>query len=275
MSSPTRQQIREYARVADQVVADSRNERTIAVQNGKGSAESPTVRTLHGPPEIWELVHPAPPQRFSPGSAFVARITASKTNFILLSLSVILISGICTFGILRLLNVQKLSGIATQIEESRSTNQVEPSTPTATSSANGAHDAGGGSPVQTNPTPDNPATASESLTVRSTETSANDDSTIRDSLMRQTAVRSRRKPGRVVSGQQSLENQSRSAVVETTSKAGTQSQTQPIASPSESDKKTVAQPAPVSPKSGTTLSPKLIAPSATSPGPKAKVIQWP
>lgn len=39
------------------------------------------VRTLHDPPEIWDLVHEAP-QNFTPGSAFVARVGSLRKSFV-------------------------------------------------------------------------------------------------------------------------------------------------------------------------------------------------
>lgn len=39
----------------------------------RATAPAPVVKTLHDPPEIWDLVHEVP-QGFDPGSAFVARV---------------------------------------------------------------------------------------------------------------------------------------------------------------------------------------------------------
>jgi hypothetical protein len=41
-------------------------------------APAPVIKTLKDPPEIWDLVHEAPSERFNPRSAFVSRIKSMK-----------------------------------------------------------------------------------------------------------------------------------------------------------------------------------------------------
>ncbi|HSE25033.1 MAG TPA: ankyrin repeat domain-containing protein, partial [Pyrinomonadaceae bacterium] len=66
----------------------------------------PEVRTLKDPPEIWELVHSAPPQ-FSPGTAFITRATSSWTNRILFLLFLCAVAMGSAYAIMKFRNGPK------------------------------------------------------------------------------------------------------------------------------------------------------------------------
>ena len=60
----------------------------------------PEVRTLKEPPEIWELVHSAPPE-FHPGTAFISRATSSWTNRLLFGVFLCAIAAGSAYAILK------------------------------------------------------------------------------------------------------------------------------------------------------------------------------
>lgn len=94
-------------------------------ENEHASAKPLVVRTLKNPPEIWDLVHETPAY-FNPGGNFVARLSPSKTKLILLTLGVILISGLCAFAVMTLRDGRKRGGAAAQVQEERGTSQTVP-----------------------------------------------------------------------------------------------------------------------------------------------------
>jgi hypothetical protein len=85
-------------------------------ENDPASAKPRVVRTLKAPPEIWDLVHEAP-KHFNPSGAFFARLTSTKTNLVLLTLTVILISGLVAFAVMTLSDSQNSGGEAAQVQE--------------------------------------------------------------------------------------------------------------------------------------------------------------
>jgi cytoskeletal protein RodZ len=60
----------------------------------RAAASSTVVRTLKDPPEIWDLVHPAP-KGFDARSAFVARLTSMRAAFAFRALSVVVLASVC------------------------------------------------------------------------------------------------------------------------------------------------------------------------------------
>ena len=63
------------------------------------TGESPKVRTLHEPPDIWELVHETRVE-FKPGSAFVSRFKA--LNPLAIAVILLIIGGGAVFGFMKL-----------------------------------------------------------------------------------------------------------------------------------------------------------------------------
>ncbi len=78
-----------------------REERMLDDEDEETIVARPALRTLSDPPEIWNLVQENRVE-FKPGWAFVNRITSSGANLTLLVLVVILVSGLGTFGFLKL-----------------------------------------------------------------------------------------------------------------------------------------------------------------------------
>ncbi len=251
---------------ADQLILDGPEEQEVE----QNTAEPPVVKTLKDPPEIWELVQVHEmPGRFDPGLALVSHLSSRKAKLILLTLTVVLISAVCTFAVLRLRGFQVLSGATAQGQEERGTNQSVPASQaskTPTSAGSVASDT-------TNSPPENPVSASEAPSIQPTGVSVNDSSKRTAPFASPTTSFSGRKA--VGSNRQNPESQSRLAAAETAASAVARPQTPPIASVTESDKKTSSDSALAKPKSNSTLSPQLIAPPTTSSTPKAKVIQWP
>jgi len=97
------------------------------------------VRTLKDPPEIWDLVREAPSD-FKPGGAFVARLTSSKTKVLLLTLSVMFVSGLGFFGVKTLRDGRNHNGAATQVQKAHDASQTvsaSQQSDTATAPVNG------------------------------------------------------------------------------------------------------------------------------------------
>jgi hypothetical protein len=218
----------------------------------------PVVRTLKEPPEIWDLVHETPPE-FHPGTAFIARLTSSTTNLLLVGACVFLLSSVSFYGFLKM----------------RAHRLFNPSSVPAVT----ASDSNGQPPV-THPaaTGDTAKVATE--LAETTSTSAGDEGQNtqqqQDPLMNLPARKTSSHAGRALLTARDYEPRDRSensipsplpqsAALESPRKPDAKSENKEAASPSFS-----SQPRKI------TLSPQLIAPSST-PGskPKAKVIQWP
>ncbi len=232
-------------------------------ENEHASAEPLVVRTLKAPPEIWDLVHETPGD-FNPGGTFVARLTSSKTNLILLTLAVMFISGVCTFAVMKLRDDRKRGGAAAQVQEERGPSQTAPASQvsapasapvngpvnapvnapvntqlnTQLSTSPSAGDGVGNTPTQpTNPQPtdpqstiqpDNPASASKALTnsIQPTGVSVNNFSKRTASLAGTAAALSGNKRVTVASGWQNADK-SRPARGESETAAGSDTSAKP------------------------------------------------
>src|SRR4030095_14260667 len=75
------------------------------------AARPPEIRTLKDPPEIWDLVHTAPPQ-FNPGSAFMRRLTSGGPSRILFGLFLCLVVGGSVYAFLKYRGKFKLGYLA-------------------------------------------------------------------------------------------------------------------------------------------------------------------
>ena len=85
------------------------------------------VRTLKDPPEIWDLV-PQAPRAFNPGGAFVAHLSSNKTKLVMLTLAVVLLSGLCLFAVTTLREARNRAGAAAQMQDQPGTSQAVPAT---------------------------------------------------------------------------------------------------------------------------------------------------
>ncbi|MEP6636858.1 MAG: hypothetical protein ABJB97_09050 [Acidobacteriota bacterium] len=111
----------------DQLVSQHLAENPGAVQKNEHASGKPrVVRTLKDPPEIWDLVHEIPGQ-FNPAENFVARLTSTRTNLILLLvLGVMFISSLSAFAVITLRDGRKRGVAAAQVHEERGTGQTVP-----------------------------------------------------------------------------------------------------------------------------------------------------
>jgi hypothetical protein len=100
-----------------------------ALQHQPEIAESeiklPEVRTLKDPPEIWELVHSAPPQ-FSPGTAFISRATSSWTNRILFMLFLCAVAMGSAYAIMKFRNGPKARPLAESVKTVPAPTETQP-----------------------------------------------------------------------------------------------------------------------------------------------------
>jgi hypothetical protein len=75
------------------------NETSVGTVESASTKSNASVRTLHEPPEIWDLVHETRTD-FNPRSAFVGRL--ASRNGLLLALAVLIVGGGAVFGFLKL-----------------------------------------------------------------------------------------------------------------------------------------------------------------------------
>ena len=85
------------------------------------------VRTLKDPPEIWDLV-PQVSRAFNPGGAFVAHLSSNKTKLVMLTLAVVVLSGVCLFAVTTLREARNRAGAAAQMQDEPGTSQAVPAT---------------------------------------------------------------------------------------------------------------------------------------------------
>ncbi|HZJ42620.1 MAG TPA: ankyrin repeat domain-containing protein [Pyrinomonadaceae bacterium] len=211
------------------------------------------VRTLKDPPEIWELVHSAPPQ-FNPGTAFISRATSSWTNRILLCLFLCLLAGAGTFGILRFRNAPRaLTTRPVEIAQPAPASGITQSTSDSTQS------------LAPGPTELSPATTPGVQTGAAPATVSAEDSV-------STAVSHASTNGRSPGRRTKVPNADYAPDAKESVKAA--NEVQPVApKPERTVDSADAQNRKKSTPNG--LSPQLIGPASPGATPKPKVIQWP
>jgi ankyrin repeat protein len=247
-------------------------------------AKDPKVRTLHEPPEIWDLVHETK-TGFSPGSALVGRLTSLR--FLALAAMLLIIAGGAVFwfmrprdssvsattkppvqadsGNIKAVSIPKPTELATTAP---STDQPATGTPVETKTADRTIDepkpdiaasaALSGSKVLAEPTRPNP-------TIPGTRNSKVETRNAIGATVADTRNRDRARGGF------GFENNS-ATVARPDNKDSGQTSTTPS---SKSDKEKNANPTAAKKEADKILSPPVIAPPKAAPTPKAKVIQWP
>jgi hypothetical protein len=290
--------------VPDQLISQPVEEnRGLAQKNQHATAKPLVVRTLKDPPEIWELVHEAP-EHFKPGSAFVTRLTSSKTNLVLLMLAVILISGLSTFAVMRLRDRQRADTTA-EVQQARVTSQTVPASQTRdpasalnepvsapVNAATSPLDAHLNSQLNTTPsaaagvdnTPPQPtnlqSTASQppdTKSIAQPDNPASAGNALTNNIQ-PTGVNvsniSKRTASRASRGQNADKRPARGESETAASRdAGASPQPPPTADLKNLNEKNPGDSA--SPKKKSDTSPQSIAPAATNSTSKPKVIQWP
>lgn len=198
---------------------------------------SSVVKTLKDPPEIWDLVQEVP-RGFDARSAFFSRLKSMKTNFVLRTAAVLVVSAACVVGVL-VLRGSKASSLQPGPVSHQSTADNQLSAPES----------------MANSDKEPPVNASESEVGKYSHHSGSNDVSEKpsrrlNSLTRQT--RSRPTPDE--EPVQSIQTSEAPAVPSA------------VASPRFEPRN--------SNKANSSLSPQLISPARGAP-PKAKVIQWP
>ena len=227
---------------------------------------NPAVRTLHEPPDIWDLVHETPAE-FNPRAAFFARVTS--INPIVLTVLLLIVAGGAVFAFIKLRGSSGNASAVISVQPEDSNKKTAP-TPPATVPANtaassdqpgpnmpGSSDAAG-SPVEANNT---------SVANNAVPNPGEGNNVATPAASVKPFVRKPRQAG-----------PARSITAASATLAGvdnrdkSQQSTTPTPK-SDNDK----DPAAIAAKKESNKGPNpgLIAPAKTAPTPKAKVIQWP
>ena len=215
---------------------------------------NPEVRTLHNPPEIWDLVHETPTE-FHPRSAFVAHLT-SVNPLVLAAITLIIVGG-AVFGYMKL-GSRSGSAPAPPSVQAENSNAKTPSSSQVTVPNTTA------SPAQL---PTN--------TPMSTDIAG---SRVEPNIMvaTQTAL-----SGKRVAAKPPRQNPASSGTTGSAAVAGTinkdkAQQSMTLGTKSDSEKRgDPTVPTVAKKESDKATSPQLIAPAKGSPSPRGKVIQWP
>lgn len=238
------------------------------------TGESPKVRTLHEPPDIWELVHETRVE-FKPGSAFVGRLKALHP--LAIGLILLIIGGGAVFGFMKLRALPENETAAPPV-------QTESSKPKIVL---GPQSTESNKPVTVSDKPANSAPASVEPETRKFEqpkTAVVVPAAPPDS---EAPARPRRDPPNVITAKGATvattrpRDKARSATVTkagSTTKIHSDNKNEGQGSNALAPKSDKEKGAPFTAAKKPTdkaLSPQLIAPAKTSPTPKAKVIDWP
>jgi hypothetical protein len=200
------------------------------------------VRTLHDPPEIWDLVHEVP-RGFNPRSAFLTRLKATGLAFRVAAVAILIAAGVVGVMVLRGVQARNGGNLATHAKASSTTTINADRSSQQSSSSSEAQ-----APVA-------PAVAEPSFVAPEVNNAIENET---PSVNRKSGSRSPRRASHRVE-QDSTSPVAASAVV------------QPVAVPSVKTNSPEAQP---KPKTSSPLSTQMISPAKTA-APKGKVIQWP
>ncbi|HSK63022.1 MAG TPA: hypothetical protein VK893_04255, partial [Pyrinomonadaceae bacterium] len=230
----------------------------------RAAASSTVVRTLKDPPEIWDLVHPAP-KGFDARSAFVARLSSMRAAFAFRALTVVVLASVCAaVGIWLLRGVQARSEArsegrtAPQIKAAAVADGPNTTAPNAPVTDTAAANAAAPSAV-----PANESVGSIDASSSATLPSVNVDELPISAVPNDKPVYARRRSSR--SNAHRSEQRPSMAINDV-------SQPSPVEKPTVSPQ-TGKEPV-TTRKNSESLSPQMIAP-VRSATPKPKVIQWP
>lgn len=242
----------------------------------KGSSQE--VRTLHDPPDIWNLV-PETRAAFNPRSAFLGHINSLK-HLVLFAIMLI-VGAVAAFGFMKLWDLAGTSHEGSTASAPSSVS-VASTTPVAASPAVTAAD--GSLPRDdgsTNIAPNAPLTESKRSTVLSNVEATSTSEIARSKVDTKTTVAAPTAPWvpvrQVVSKRQS-ENRLSSAVIgnATAERADEKAKNQTSATPGpKSDNEKVESPTAAPKEESKAPNPQLVVPAKVSNTPKPKVIQWP
>ena len=220
----------------------------------RSAAASTVVRTLKDPPEIWDLVHPAP-KGFDARSAFVSHLSSMRGGFVFRAATVVVLACVCAVGVWVLRSAQARSEVSTGEQPDAATVVSAPSAVIPTAGAASAAVA----PTESAPS----AAVSSNETDAVTLPGANVEASITSDALTEKPVTARRRWPRIKA------HGSEPSTVATTEVS------QPaIAPPTKTAQSRTEPVATTTSKNSAPLSPQLIAPVKSTPS-KAKVIQWP
>ncbi|MCA1576312.1 MAG: ankyrin repeat domain-containing protein [Acidobacteria bacterium] len=226
----------------------------------RAAAGSTVVRRLKDPPEIWDLVHPAP-KGFDARSAFVARLSSMRSAFAFRALTVVVLASVCAaVGVWLLRGVQARSNGRTDRQMTPAVVVRTPTTAAANTATTHAPTANAAAPSSVAPSA--PVSTSDA-THGATPPSVNVGASTTPGPSVDKPVFARRRSLRIYSDRS-----------DEPEKAATNDVSQPVAAPTtKTSPQTRKEPVTTSNNSAP-LSPQVIAP-AKSATPKPKVIQWP
>ena len=236
--------------------------------------ESPKVRTLHEPPDIWELVHETRVE-FKPGSAFVGRLKALHP--LAIALILLIIGGGAVFGFMKLRARPENHTAAPTVQTQSSKPKIVfgPQSTESNRTVSGSDKPSNSAPARVEPETRKIEEPKTAIAVPPAPPAS------------EAPARPRRDPPNAITAKGATvaatrpRDKARSATVtkagsttvnRTDNKNGGQGST---AFAPKSDKEKSAGSTAAKKPTDKALSPQLIAPARTSPTPKAKVIDWP
>ncbi|HEY3132295.1 MAG TPA: hypothetical protein VGL91_22765 [Acidobacteriota bacterium] len=224
------------------------------------------VRTLHEPPDIWDVVHETRAE-FDPRAAFSARVTSTKP--VVLTVLALIVAGGALFGFIKLRGSSGNVSAVPAVRPEDSNKKTAPGSP-ATIPANTAASSD-------QPGPNTPGSSVAGSSVELNNTSATNNGVPNPGAGSNVAAQEAFSVKPVVrKARQANPARSITAVSATLASADNRDKAQQSTTPtpkSDNDKDPAATAAKKESNKGP--GPGLIAPAKTAPTPKAKVIQWP
>jgi hypothetical protein len=243
------------------------------------TGSNPEVRTLHEPPDIWNLVHETQAE-FDPRSAFVGHITS--IHHLMLVVIALIVGGGAVFGFMRLWGWSGNPAASTTAPAPAS---VPAASTNAASTAPVAANASAEAPLQAEDVNTKTAPSSQVTEPKRTTLSSNQQATSTPDIAvsevdskSTVAAPSALPDKRVVGKPRRGENPTSSTATgdATVARTDDEDKTQTSDTPGpKSDNEKAANPTAAQKEADKAPSPQLIAPANTSPTPKAKVIPWP
>jgi hypothetical protein len=236
-------------------------------------AKTPEIRTLHEPPDIWDMVHETPPS-FNPGSAFFGRVAPRK--LLMPAAIVLIVGGISVLGfkaLQRWLGNNAVSTTRIKINETRmNVNSARPLTKTAKAASNQR-------PVRKSPAEEIAvSTILNPRNIRAGAAGLRSPQLVADSQRDQTTASVR---DHLASDSPEERSTTRKSILRITNgpilaargeTARTQLSVKPVLRP---DNQKQASPLTVKREAPKVLGPDVNGPPRATPSPRGKVIQWP
>ncbi|HEY3040053.1 MAG TPA: ankyrin repeat domain-containing protein [Pyrinomonadaceae bacterium] len=251
------------------------------------TGSNPEVRTLHDPPEIWDLVHETRTE-FDPRSAFVGRL--NSINPLVLAVIALIVGGGAVFGFMKLRGSGNDHAASTALAPSSA--PAASTAPAASSPPVAASDSAE-APLRAEDGNTKTTSSSQLTEPKRTALSSNQQATSTPDIAgskvdsKITVAAPSALPDKRIVDKPRLQNPTSSTTTGNTTVAPTtgnttvaptddKDKTQTSATPGpKSDNEKVANPTAAKKEPDNAPSPQLSAPAKASPTPKAKVIPWP